>query len=69
MIDSPETQRTQEVIGVTPEMVEAGVLMVRNWMDENWSTIQEGGEPCLPHLVEGVLSLARIRECPHPQSH
>ena len=41
------------------DTVDQGVLMVRNWMDENWSSIQEGGEPGLPPLVAALLSLGR----------
>lgn len=42
--------------------IDQGVRMVRVWLDENWGSIQEGGEPGLRPLVEALLSLGRIDE-------
>lgn len=37
--------------------IEAGVTALRDWMSENWSAIQDGGEPEIRDVVRALLLL------------
>lgn len=62
--DSGQAGALSSDVIVTPEILEQGVMVVRSWMDENWSAIQDGCEPMIAQVVRDVLSIAHTLVSP-----
>lgn len=56
-----EKIQTSSSIEVSPEIMEAGIRLVQQWIEENRDWIEQGGEGDVRQLVTDLLSLPKAR--------
>ncbi len=53
--------QTSSSVEVSPEIMEAGIRLIQQWIEENRDWIEQGGEGDVRQLVIDLLSLPNVR--------